>query len=186
MKRIIILLCGLFVVLSYGAVFAAPASKVATTLNDIPPAWSRTLQCDTTVCPRFELVMGGAAVLDHETGLVWEQSPSTSDRTWEDAQIWCNTSTIGGRLGWRLPTIQELASLVDPTQSPPLPSGHPFSNVRTSVDSSYYWSATTYSGNPYTNMAWVVSFFFGTVIYDTKTSLDHAWCVRGGQGVDPQ
>lgn len=183
MKKVIILLCALFVVLSYGAAFAAPASKAATTLNDIPPAWSRTLQCDTTVCPRFELVMGGAAVHDHETGLVWEQSPSTSVFTWVNAQIQCNTLATGGRLGWRVPTLQELASLVDPSVTPPgptLPSGNPFSNVQSSI----YWSATTNA--VITSDAWFVGFGNGIVVKVDKSSSFYVWCVRGGQGVDPQ
>ena len=37
------------------------------------------------------------------------------------------TKTVGGRLGWRFPSVIELASLVDPSQSNPnLPSCHHF------------------------------------------------------------
>ena len=39
--------------------------------------------------------------------------------------------TVGGTKGWRLPSVAELASLVDPANSnPALPTGHPFSNVQ--------------------------------------------------------
>ena len=33
---------------------------------------------------------GGAAVLDRETGLVWQRSPSTSLNTWSEAKNLCN------------------------------------------------------------------------------------------------
>ena len=38
---------------------------------------------------------------------------------------------VGGRKGWRLPSIYELANLVDTTQqNPSLPKGHPFTNIQ--------------------------------------------------------
>ncbi len=167
MKKAIVLLCALYLVLVCGAALAAAPTKPggSTTLNDIPPAWSKTLQCDTTACPRFELVMGGAAVLDHETGLVWEQSPSKNPCGSAESHFRCNRSTTGGRLGWRVPTIQELTSLVDPTvpyPGPTLLAGHPFSNVQWT---DAYWSAST-SVSTITGdivMIWAVGFADGTI-----------------------
>ncbi len=146
------------------------------------PSWNQILPANT----RFIVLrnMGNAAVLDKETGLVWEQSPDgTNTYTWENAQLHCNQLTTGGRGGWRLPTVQELDSLVDPTQATPsLPSGHPFNNVQ----SFGYWSATTLASS--TINAWGVNFNFGSVgIPYTKSSSNvYVWCVRGGHGVDPQ
>lgn len=130
-------------------------------------------------------MLNGAAVLDKETGLVWEQSPSTRTFSWDFAQSHCNRLTTGGHLGWRLPAIQELTSLVDQTQSSPaLPSGHPFLNVQ-SYPESVYWSATTVVGS--TSIAWYVRFFghggVGTVADDYNKGF--VWCVRG-HGVDSQ
>jgi hypothetical protein len=185
MKRIIVSLCALSLVLAYNSAFgAAPSKATSTTLNDIPPAWSKTLQCDTTACPRFELVMGGAAVLDHETGLVWEQSPSMSSHDWNGAELRCLQLNTGGRLGWRVPTIQELASLVDPSvpsPGPTLPSGHPFGGMQ----GTWVWSSTTVAFAP-DIAVWVVQFFDGSVGTFVKTDSIPVWCVRGGQGVDPQ
>src|SRR2546426_12515662 len=83
-----------------------------------------------------------------------------------------------------LPTLQELASLVDPTvpfPGPTLPAGHPFSNVQSSA----YWSATTNAAN--TNVAWAVFFDNGGEFVLVKSATAaFAWCVRGGHGVDPQ
>jgi hypothetical protein len=72
-------------------------------------------------------------VLDKETGLVWERVPLApsiyqTPPTWSESQAYCNALVKGGRIGWRLPTLQELSSLVDPRigTDPLLPSGHPF------------------------------------------------------------
>ncbi len=126
---------------------------------------------------------GGTAVLDKETGLVWERSPSTSTLKWLDASQYCINLTVGNRKGWRLPTIQELSSLLDMSvpSGPKLPSGHPFIiNVQTR----YYWSSTTWAGN--TTLAWCVDMATGSIVGPGKTVNYNFWCVRGGQGVDPQ
>jgi len=145
------------------------------------PSWDHQINSPG----RFKVLsdFGGAAVLDKETGLVWEQSPDTTPRSWLHAQVRCNALATGGRLGWRLPTLQELASLVDPNNpggNPDLPPGHPFSNVQ----SSNYWSASTFAFDP--SGAWNVGLNNGDVILDVKADTIYVWCVRGGQGVDPQ
>lgn len=130
------------------------------------------------VLPEF----GGAAVLDKETQLVWEQSPQTTIHDWNAARVQCTNRPIGGRKGWRLPSVHELASLVDPNASnPALPLGHPFTNVQPAGSS--YWSATTNAGNPAN--AWVVDFGNGLVVnFAGKIVNDFAWCVRGGSSAD--
>jgi hypothetical protein len=115
-------------------------------------------------------------VLDKETGLVWEKSPDTTTRTWANAISYAYNKNVGGRKGWRLPTVEELASLVDLTQSnPAIPSGHPFTNVQLSG----YWSATTVAGT-----AWDVYFHNGNVSYSIEPVPLYVWCVRGGHGYD--
>jgi len=160
---------------------------VAPQAAAIPPSWDTQINEPS----RFTVLsdFNKEAVLDKETGLVWQQSPGDArDRnpteTWLQAQWICNTRTVGNRKGWRLPTLQELASLVDPTQSnPALPSGHPFTNVQ--VPSSKYWSASTRALTP--TAAWLVRFSDGDVSVGIKANKAfHVWCVRGGQGVDPQ
>jgi hypothetical protein len=124
---------------------------------------------------------GGAAVLDKETGLVWEQSPSTAARTWLQALDHCYNKNVGGRKGWRLATVEELMSLVDPTQIvPSLSPGHPFDDVQPSD----YWSATTNAGD--TSTARSVGFAFGFLDGFDKSLSFRVWCVRGGQAHDGQ
>lgn len=153
---------------------AAPAPTMKT-LDQIPGSWDRLLPTGG----RFGLALGGAAVLDRETGLVWEQSPSSSQFPWKISHFVCNTLRLGGRMGWRLPAIQELASLVDPIQaSPALPSGHPFTNVQ--VDSVYF-SATSITDA----VAWGVYFANGAAANNAdKLVPSFQWCVRGGRGFE--
>ena len=150
---------------------------------------------------RFKVInqYGNAAVLDQETGIVWERSPTPTKTKWSPygltatAHIQCNVKVVGNRLGWRLPTIQELASLLDPTQiRPPLPVGHPFV-LSADQQIGQFWSATTASTDTAdTNAAWFVDFNVldpnSFVLYGAgqKDTLRYYWCVRSGQGVDPQ
>ena len=126
------------------------ALAVITTAEAIPlESWDQRI----TTPNRFELVLGGGAVLDHETELVWERNPgATGD--WASAVDRCYRRTVGGlaqiggrlspgRKGWRLPTVEELASLVDPSQElPALPSGHPF-GIGKGVTALGFWTHTT-------------------------------------------
>src|SRR4249919_3431545 len=122
----------------------ASAQTVAAGPYYAPPAWDQKLPAAT----RFIVLSNWnyEAVLDRETGLVWERSPTQVARTWFQAVDYCGDLTTGGRKGWRLPTISELQSLVDPTQNAPaLSVGHPFLGVlfSTSLAVHFYWSSTT-------------------------------------------
>ena len=110
---------------------------------------------------------------------MWEKSPDTTTRTWFIAIGYAYSKVVGGRKGWRLPTVEELASLVDITQfNPVLPSGHPFTNVRSDL----YWSATTDVGNA--SNAWCVDFNDSFMHFYLKSQTHYVWCVRGGHGYD--
>jgi Protein of unknown function (DUF1566) len=179
----------------------ASSSVVAQTTANGPyyatPSWDQTLPAAT----RFIVLtnFNSEAVLDRETGLVWERSPSQTTRDWFDSIERCQRLNTGGRMGWRLPAISELNSLVDQSQSSPaLPNGHPFLGVLFGagtpatgdfVTRSYY-SGTTRAAN--NGQARAVDFRQGTQGDIAKTVSASppfflfAWCVRGGQGVDPQ
>ncbi len=138
---------------------------------------------------RFQVLpeFGGEAVLDKETQLVWQQLPAKTLHDWSDARFQCTSRTTGGRKGWRLPSVHELNSLIDPSVSAPgpaLPPGHPFANF----PSSFYWSATTVAADPTlpdsTAHAWAVHFGTGFVGTHLKGNPLGAWCVRGGMNAD--
>jgi hypothetical protein len=148
------------------------------------PSWDQTLPAAT----RFVVLANFAsqAVLDRETGLVWERAPSTQHflnapppgvfgGTY--AEEHCEFSSVGGRKGWRVPSIVELASLMDPTQTQPaLPVGHPF----TINYFDPFWSAT-----PYYKVAdtYRIAYFQMGVTGATSANASlPVWCVRGGAG----
>jgi hypothetical protein len=154
------------------------------TLDEVPPAWSQKI---TDASKRFKIVLDGAAVLDKETGLVWARSPETSNWSWYISYHQAHYKEIGGRKGWRLPTVEELASLIDNSVSgaPKLPAGHPFTNVDSD---DYYWTSTAGVPDSSSNyFAWAVSFkASGQISYINKESevLARMWCVRGGHSYD--
>ena len=95
------------------------------------PSWDQTLPSAT----RFIVLsnFNSQAVLDRNTGLVWERSPQTTTEVWNASRRTCANRIVGDQKGWRLPSFTELSSLVDPTvpvPGPTLPPGHPFLNVQ--------------------------------------------------------
>jgi len=173
-----------------------PPGPTMKTLDDVPPVWSQALPASE----RFVLVLGGVAVLDKETGLVWQRQPWTplaESELWADAFRGCHALLLGGRMGWRLPAVAELSSLLDPATGQAgefLPSGHPFIGI----DSlNVYWTSTTAgAGQRY-------GFFGGQFIGIgcpgfpacsgsrdyfaqpvNETTAHQTWCVRGGAGTD--
>jgi hypothetical protein len=140
------------------------------------PAWDRKLPAAF----RFVVLTNWdyAAVLDKETGLVWERAPGPVPQTWSAAMMACLNKTVSNRKGWRLPSIVELTSLSDPsvTLGPTsLPPGHPFLGIQSGI----FWSATTDgpSGNGF-----VMS--NGGAGGTSKTEALLVWCVRGGMTAD--
>ena len=145
------------------------------------PAWDRKMG----VVNRFVVLTdwNSEAVLDKETGLVWERSPASGDKIyWEQARIECLTRTTFYRKGWRLPSVHELASLIDPSRTnPALPLGHPFLNVQTD----YYWSATAPAlSEDDQGSNWLVGVGSNGLVGTSDNPIARAWCVRGGMNAD--
>ena len=139
------------------------------------PSWDQKLPSNN----RFIILSdwGNAAVLDKETGLVWERSPILNPigSQLSFAHAWCRKLATGNRKGWRIPMLEELASLLDMSvpSSPKLPAGHPFVNVQPAL----YLSDSFFSDGREK-----VDFDTGNIVHgppphpDTKIWL---WCVRG-------
>ena len=181
MKNLCKSVLGLWVI-GMGLGVSAPAQAVGSNgPYYAEPSWDQKLDAAT----RFVVLLNwnSDAVLDRETGLVWEKSPATTTHIWGTARIECTGRTTGGRMGWRLPSVHELASLIDPSNNfPAMPAGHPFLNVQ--FGGAGYWSATTAVETGFPSQAWLVGFTSGTVGFNNKSQSFYAWCVRGGMNVD--
>ena len=123
---------------------------------------------------RFQIIeeSKGEAVLDTETHLIWERSPSAAETAWADASLRCALTSTGGRLGWRLPSFFELMTLVEPSplataNKPRLPAAHPFRGVRADL----YWTTNSEDTEP-TN-AYAIDFLRGDLTSQRK-NLAHA------------
>lgn len=153
---------------------AAPAS--AQTFQNAPyyasPSWDQQLP----PAQRFIVLTnwGNAAVLDRETGLVWERSPVSGSASWFNAFLTCRGERTGNRRGWRVASEEELASLFEGFYV--LPAGHPFQGV---PPSSLLWTASSSEENP--ENAWVLLTDAG-VFPKSKREEAAVWCVRGGAG----
>lgn len=168
----------------------AAAQTAAPGTYSADASWDQTLPCPAlNNCPRFTVLsnMNSAAVLDHQTGLVWERSPSSGNFQFAGGQAaaHCTTLSLGHRKGWRLPTLQEFASLVDAdpanTGLPKLPPGHPFQSVQLTA---HYWAATL--ATPDGVFVWTEFLFDGTQSGEISIASFPVWCVRGGSGRDVQ
>ncbi len=120
---------------------------------------------------------------DNVTGLIWEVKTNANkdDKyNWQGAQsqfiAGLNNDEFGGFENWRLPSRQELASLVNKGDRDPAINTDFFPNTR----SSFYWSST--SKVPTTGLSgWIVYFQSGGVIPGDKTKSYYVRAVREGQ-----
>ncbi len=142
------------------------------------PSWDQTMPAAS----RFVVLanFNSEAVLDRETGLVWQQNPSSFTTTWfaaQDTAAGCPAIVTGGRSGWRLPRLDELQTLTTGVFTN-LPAGHPFgANAQgtfwTSNSSVFSSSSATVA------IVWAVGGGANAVAGgQPKSSAYRSWCVR--------
>jgi hypothetical protein len=141
------------------------------TMRDVVQAWSGALPPSR----RFTLVLNAEAVLDNETGLVWQRIPADTTHQWQLSRWYCAVADTGSRAGWRVPTLSELQSLLN-RANPSLPPGHPFVVTGTP----WFWTNTASTQ--------AADFYFRVSAADGSLAqtlslpdfVHRNWCVRGG------
>ena len=79
---------------------------------------------------------------DNYTGLIWQRTGNSSGLiTWDQAVAYCTSLTIGGNT-WRLPSVRELATLVDEAQVAPAINRTMFPSTQYGARSNnWYWAS---------------------------------------------
>ena len=130
-----------------------------------------------------------AAVIDQKTQLMWAINPHKSAdfpnppkaMTWQEAQVWLKQVNQRGWCGhkdWRLPTVEELKSLLLPEKRQDLFIRQ---DVFADIPTGLYgvWSSSSYAD--YGNYAWFVNFNSSNVGGNYKTYSYYVRVVRSGQ-----
>jgi hypothetical protein len=123
--------------------------------------------------PPGRYTVTNGAVYDRVSTLTWQQTPPAQTYVWSDAAAYCQALTLAGwSSGWRLPTVKELASIVDFRAGAPSIDSAAFPATSPTA----FWSATPLVGAP--TEAFVVYFDYGEIHYVLVTTLSAARCVH--------
>jgi len=117
---------------------------------------------------------GDGTVTDNVTKLMWQQNVAPTKYTWANASAYCATLTLAGHADWRLPSIIELISIIEPAAAAPNAAVN--ATAFPGAPGSYVWSSTAVPGAP---SVWCVVFAEGTVYTTSATSTTvDSRCVR--------
>ena len=105
---------------------------------------------------------GDGTISDTKTRLMWRKDGSKERLTYAQAEEFIAELNREEWTDWRLPTIEELFSLVDFTKR------EPAVNPMFECEKASYWSSTPVAG--YSNLAWIVYFYDGNVNNNNRSN----------------
>lgn len=116
------------------------------------------------------------AVYDGLRDLTWSRTNVGSERmNWKDADAACRSLNLAGHQDWRLPTIQELLSIVDYERKEPA-----IDTALFDCEPSWYWTSTPAAASP-ADCAWFVYFGDGLSNWNSRGADCYVRAVRPGQ-----
>ena len=128
-----------------------------------------------------ETVTGEKIVVDNNTSLIWQRSPSYETYHWIEAQIYCTDLNISGYAGfdtgWRVPTPQELHTIVDNEKYDPVINSN-FTNIK---KYGCWWTSREYRGNIEGDEAYRFEYYSGKIVPTTKEDNCYVLCVHGSE-----
>ena len=105
---------------------------------------------------QYEVQEDGKVVCDQASGLMWQQSGSDSYVPHKEARAYIgtlNSQAFAGYRDWRLPTLEEAMSLMEPSKM----SGDLYIDPKFDKTQSWIWTSDTDGASS----AWVVDFDYG-------------------------
>lgn len=96
---------------------------------------------------QFSFEVSDGIVTDLNTGLMWQQIPSSEDFSWSDAVTYCQSLELGGYDDWRMPTLKELFSISNFNTGWPYLNTDYFNLASGQITKDeQYWSSNYYVG----------------------------------------
>jgi hypothetical protein len=117
------------------------------------------------------IIHDNGTVSDTKTGLMWQQQEAGKRFTWNDAMQYARTSNFAGYSDWRLPTIEELKSLIDEKYKPTI-NQFAFPNTF----DIFFWSSSYDTNRNYS--VWCIYFYDGRLTSETTGNYCHVRLVR--------
>ena len=154
---------------------AETSIKISLKLNKYEPTPSYKEILRQKDIPKFRRwKRSGSVVKDTKLGLMWQDNreAKTTEKSWKDAKRYCRNLSLAGYSDWRLPSYNELLTIVDYDRYKPaiMPS---FKNVA----SKDYWSASEDVSSA--KYAWEVYFDIGNSYSYSESNEYFVRCVRG-------
>lgn len=113
-------------------------------------------------------------IVDTRSSLIWQDdiAAKNTKMVWKEAVKYCENLSLEGYDDWRLPSYDELLSIVDYDRSDP--------SIMSSFENTvplYYWSSSQSVDDP--DKAWHVSFRLGYTDRYNKSFEYYVRCIRG-------
>lgn len=135
----------------------ANAQPVLKTMLRLPDTGQNTSYTNTfgedadyNINTPFYILNGNGTVTDTVTSLMWQQTDG-GEMTIENAQLYCDTLTLGGYTDWRLPNCHELFSILNHDKANPAID----TNYFTKTLAEYWWSSERQAND--SNKVWVTN-----------------------------
>lgn len=125
-------------------------------------------QSNTTTEPKAILTF-----FNNSTNLLWQIKDDGQKRRYSEAKSYCDDLVIGSYSNWRLPSVQDLKSILNYTSSNPATNKKIFLNTKSFA----YWTETTTYG--YKGHKWEVDFAYGNIFSEYTSNQLFVRCVSG-------
>jgi len=127
---------------------------------------------------QYEALEDGKVVFDKTTGLTWQQSGSEEYLQFDQAKQYIrnlNKQGFAGHKDWRLPTLEEAMSLMEPKKN----KHGLYIDPVFGKEQTWIWTADKQSASA----AWVVLFLNGSCLGSYVAYYNFVLAVRGGQSI---